>query len=142
MGRALDFILLDQEGQEHTLSQYRGRMVLLYFYPKDQTPGCTVEAEGFRDTFAELALLDVVVLGVSRDTVASHKEFCEMHALPFTLLADTTGSVCEAYGVVEDGVFKRESFLISREGEIIKHYENVKPSEHPAQVLDDVKKLS
>ena len=142
MGLALDFVLPDQEGHQHTLLEYRGRMVLLYFYPKDMTPGCTIEAEGFRDAFAELARLDVVVLGVSLDTVASHKEFCEMHALPFTLLADTTGAVSEAYGVLENGNLKRESFLISREGEIIKHYKNVKPAEHPLQVLEDVKALS
>lgn len=141
MKKAFDFILKDQEGREHTLIEYRGRFILLYFYPKDMTPGCTIEAEGFRDAFAELEDLNVAVLGVSRDNVASHKEFCEKHSLPFALLADTDSKVCTAYGVLEGDSLKRESFLIGRDGEILKHYKNVKPAEHPMEVLRDVKAL-
>lgn len=82
MNTAIDFTLPDQDGKTHTLSSYRGKLVLLYFYPKDMTVGCTIEAEGFRDAFKELSDLGVVVLGVSRDTVESHKMFCEKHGLP------------------------------------------------------------
>ena len=96
---APNFVLKDQDGKTHRLSQYRGRVVLLYFYPKDMTSGCTVEAQGFRDAWNELQKLGVVVLGVSPDSVASHKKFCEKEQLNFPLLADEKKEVVKAYGV-------------------------------------------
>ena len=90
---APDFSLPDQDGKTHTLSQYRGRWVLVYFYPRDDTPGCTKEACGIRDVYEQYTDANIVVLGISKDTVASHKKFAEKYRLPFTLLADNTLSV-------------------------------------------------
>ena len=144
--KAPDFSLPDQEGKTHTLSDYEGRYVLLYFYPKDDTPGCTKEACALRDAFPDFANLDGVVLGISPDTVKSHKKFAEKYGLPFTLLADPEKSVVNAYGVwgkkrfmgrEYEGVF-RASFLIDPSGTIAKAYESVKPEAHAAEVLADL----
>lgn len=148
--KAPSFTLLDQDKKERSLKDYRGRVVLLYFYPKDMTPGCTVEAEGFRDALNDLASLGVEVLGVSADTRGSHKKFAEKHQLNFPLLADTEKEVINAYGVLkEKSMFgkkymgiSRESFLIDKEGVIRKHYEKVTPVSHPAEVIADVKSLN
>ncbi|MCX6787735.1 MAG: thioredoxin-dependent thiol peroxidase [Candidatus Kaiserbacteria bacterium] len=148
--RAPDFTLPDQEGKTHTLSDYQGKWVLLYFYPKDDTPGCTIEACTIRDQFKDFAAIGVVVLGVSTDSVASHKKFASAYELPFTLLADEYKEVVGQYGVFGEKKFmgktymgiSRTSFLINPEGEIAKVYEKVKPKTHAASVIADLKTLA
>ena len=143
------FALLDQNGTEHALASLHGKWVLLYFYPKDDTPGCTKEACAIRDSFPSFDTSKVTVLGVSPDSVKSHKKFAEKYHLPFMLLADENKEVVNAYGVwgkkkfmgrEYDGVF-RTSFLISPDGKIEKVYEGVKPETHAAEVLADLKAL-
>lgn len=143
---APDFTLLDQDGVSHTLSQYRGKPVLIYFYPKDDTPGCTKEACAIRDAEPDFSKTGAVVLGISADSVKSHKKFAEKYSLPFTLLADEDKKVVDAYGVwgrkkfmgrEYDGIF-RTSFLVAPDGIIKKVYTNVKPEQHAAQVLADL----
>ena len=145
--KAPEFTLFDQSEKSHSLSDYHGQFVLLYFYPKDDTPGCTIEACSFRDNLSELQKLGVVVLGVSGDDVKSHEKFVKKFNLNFPLLADTDYVVGKAFGVYgEKSMFgklfmgyKRESFLINGEGEIVKHYEGVKPAEHVAEITADLK---
>ncbi len=144
--RAPDFTLPDQEGKEHTLSEYRGRWVLLYFYPKDDTPGCTKEACMIRDTFPRFEGVHAYVFGVSKDTVASHKKFTEKYHLPFPLLADVDTAVNKLYGVWREKKMMgkvylgtaRTSFLIDPEGVVRKVYEKVKPEIHAEEVLADL----
>jgi peroxiredoxin Q/BCP len=140
---AQDFTLLDENETQRSLSDYLGTPVVLYFYPKDDTPGCTKEACGFRDDYQAYQEAGVVILGVSPDSPKSHLKFKEKHELPFTLLADTDHHVCELYGVwgrkkymgrEYDGVF-RTTFLIDAEGKIVKVFENVKPANHSAEIL-------
>ena len=139
------FALLDQNGQTRQLSDYKGKNVLLYFYPKDNTPGCIKEACAIRDAWAEFKRAGIVVLGVSVDTVASHQKFAAKYKLPFTLLADEDKTVVKAYGVWGKKKFmgreysgaKRISFLIDKQGRVLKIYEEVKPEEHAAEVLAD-----
>jgi len=138
-----DFTLVDQDEKSHTLSQYRGKKVVLYFYPKDMTPGCTVQAEGMRDSMNDLESKGIVVLGVSVDDVKSHKKFVEKHNLNFPLLADTEKVVVQAYGVwKEKSMFgkkymgiQRDTFLIDEEGKLIQHFEKVNPLKHASQIL-------
>ncbi len=141
--QAPDFSLVDDTGVERKLSDYRGQAVVLYFYPKDDTPGCTTEACNFRDDYGASQRAGVTILGVSPDTVKKHVKFKEKYHLPFTLLADPEHAVCEQYGVwglkkfmgrSYDGVF-RTTFLIGPDGKILKVFENVKPAEHSAEVL-------
>jgi peroxiredoxin Q/BCP len=140
---APDFKLNDENGVPHSLSDYRGKPVVLYFYPKDDTPGCTTEACNFRDDYSAYEGSGVTILGISPDTVKSHAKFKTKYHLPFTLLADEDHRVCGLYGVwgrkkmmgrEYDGVF-RTTFLIGPDGRIVKVFENVKPAEHSAQVL-------
>lgn len=142
---APDFELMDQKGVSHTLEQYRGQWVALYFYPKNDTPGCTTEACNFRDNIFAFRARDAVILGVSLDDVQSHQEFAEKYSLPFSLLSDADGTVAETYGVLRDlGIMKmakRQSFLIAPDGTIAKHYEKVDPDTHSAEVLADLQKL-
>lgn len=147
---APDFTLLNQEGNSHTLSDYRGKWVLLYFYPKDDTPGCTIEACTIRDQFKDFTSIGAVVLGISTDSVASHKKFATTYELPFTLLADVNKEVVGAYGVFGEKKFmgktymgtSRTSFLIDPSGNIAKVYEKVKPELHAAEVIVDLKQLA
>lgn len=143
---APDFELPDQNGDMHKLSDERGKWVLLYFYPKDDTPGCTKEACAIRDNFPDFKKVKAAVLGVSVDSVKSHKKFSEKYKLPFTLLADEEKEVVKLYGVwgkkkfmgrEYDGTL-RTSFLIDPEGAIAKIYENVKPATHAGEVLADI----
>lgn len=142
--------LQDQAGKTHTLAQYKGQWVLLYFYPKDDTPGCTKEACTFRDTLPRFKKSKIVVLGVSADSVASHKKFAQKYGLPFTLLADPDKTVIKTYGVWGLKKFmgreymgiKRMSYLIDPKGKIAKIYPKVKPAEHPTEVLADIAALS
>jgi len=143
------FTLLDQFGKSHRLADYLGQWVLVYFYPKDDTPGCTKEACGIRDRFAEFKKLKAVVLGVSADSVESHKKFADKFTLPFPLLADTQKQVVQAYGVWGEKSFmgktylgiSRSSFLIDPQGKIAKIYPKVKPEEHTAEILQDLAQL-
>lgn len=144
--RAPDFTLHDQSGAAHTLSDARGSWVLLYFYPKDDTPGCTVEACTIRDQFPKFKKLGITVFGVSVDSEKSHAKFVTKYELPFTLLADVDKKVVRAYGVWGKKKFMgreylgtmRTSFLIDPDGRIAKIYENVKPEKHADEVLLDV----
>lgn len=137
------FSLLDQEGKLHTLEAYQGSKVLLYFYPKDDTPGCTTEACNFRDNYQALKDTGLVILGVSKDSIKSHEKFAKKYELPFPLLSDSDGSVCEAYGVWRKKKFmgreyigiERMSFLIDEKGVIEKIYEKVNPKIHVNEVL-------
>jgi peroxiredoxin Q/BCP len=142
---APDFRLQDQKGDWHELSQYRGQWVALYFYPKDDTPGCTTEACNFRDNIFAFRERDAVILGVSLDDVDSHKEFAEKYSLPFSLLSDAEGDVAERYGVVRNlGVMKlakRQTFLIGPDGTVAKHYEDVDPDTHSKEILADLESL-
>ena len=142
---APEFELSDQNGQLHSLEDYRDQWVVLYFYPKDETPGCTTEACKFRDNIFAFKDLNAQILGVSLDDVESHKAFAENHGLPFPLLADVNGTASSAYGVKTRKfgmtVAKRQTFLIAPDGTIAIHYEEVDPSEHSKQVLADLKEL-
>lgn len=143
---APEFELSDQNGQLHSLEDYRDRWVVLYFYPKDETPGCTTEACEFRDNIFAYRERNAVILGVSLDDAESHKAFAENHGLPFTLLADTEGTAAEAYGVktrmLGMTVAKRQTFIIDPDGKIAKHYEKVKPDSHSEEVLADLDSLT
>ncbi|WP_322791529.1 thioredoxin-dependent thiol peroxidase [Bellilinea sp.] len=140
---APDFELLDETGTPRRLSDYRGRPVVLYFYPKDDTPGCTKEACSFRDDYSVYEEAGVVILGVSPDSPKSHAKFKEKYNLPFTLLADEEHRVCELYGAwgrkkfmgrEYDGVL-RTTFLISADGTILRVFPDVKPEGHSKEVL-------
>jgi peroxiredoxin Q/BCP len=144
---APDFTLPDENGVTRKLSDYRGKPVVLYFYPKDDTPGCTTEACNFRDDYSQYTQAGVVILGVSPDSPKNHTKFKEKYHLPFTLLADEGHKVCELYGVwgrkkmmgrEYDGVF-RTTFLIDRQGKLVKVFEAVKPAEHSKEVLEALK---
>ena len=143
---APEFELADQNGQLHSLEDYRDRWVVLYFYPKDETPGCTTEACEFRDNIFAFRERNAVILGVSLDDVESHKAFAENYSLPFTLLADTEGTAAEAYGVktrmLGMTVAKRQTFIIDPTGRVVKHYSQVKPATHSAEVLADLDRLA
>jgi thioredoxin-dependent peroxiredoxin len=147
--QAPEFSLPDETNTSRRLSDFRGRPVVLYFYPNDDTPGCTTEACGFRDDYSAYIKADLVVLGVSPNSPQSHAKFKEKYSLPFPLLADEGHKVCEEYGVwgpkksygrEYEGVF-RTTFLIDSNGRIAKVFENVKPSEHSAEVLEAAKNL-
>lgn len=141
---APDFTLQDETGTERTLSDYRGKPVVLYFYPKDDTPGCTKEACSFRDDYSAYLDADVTILGVSPDSPKKHAKFKEKYGLPFTLLADTEHQICELYGVWGLKKFRgreyygvlRTTFLLDAAGEIVKVFEKVKPAEHSGEVLE------
>jgi len=140
------FKLQDQDGKWHSLSDYKGKWVAIYFYPKDDTPGCTTQACSFRDNIFAYNKEGAVILGVSVDDVASHKKFAEKHGLPFALLADADKSVAKSYGVLKTymGVMemaRRDTFLVDPQGRIAKHYESVDPEGHSAVVLEDIKAL-
>ncbi|MEW6252288.1 MAG: thioredoxin-dependent thiol peroxidase [Planctomycetota bacterium] len=143
------FALPDETGHTHRLSDYRGRAVVLYFYPKDDTPGCTIEACNFRDQLSAFTDVDAVVLGVSPDTVESHHRFSSKHGLNFTLLADADHHVAEQYGVWVQkqrptgpamGI-ARTTFVIDRDGRIAHVFRNVKPEQHEAEVLQVLQSL-
>ncbi len=142
---APEFELPDQVGQLHSLEDYRDSWVVLYFYPKDETPGCTTEACEFRDNIFAFQKINAHVLGVSFDDVESHRKFAEHYDLPFPLLADSDGKAADAYGVRTRmfgmTVAKRETFLIDPAGKIAKHYDSVKPDAHAAEVLADLEAL-
>ena len=139
------FRLQDQDGKWHSLADYRGKWVALYFYPKDDTPGCTTQACSFRDNIFAFNKEGAVILGISVDDVASHKKFAEKHGLPFTLLADADKAVTRQYGVLKNygvmEVARRDTFLIDPQGRVAKHYESVDPEQNSKIVLEDIKAL-
>jgi thioredoxin-dependent peroxiredoxin len=135
---APDFTVKDTNGNTVTLSEFKGKTVVLYFYPKDDTPGCTKEAQGFRDAYPEYEGKDMVVLGVSMDDEASHKAFTEKYGLPFQLLADTDGAITKAYDVEGSGYSKRVTFIIDGEGTISKVFDSVNTATHAQDILAEV----
>jgi thioredoxin-dependent peroxiredoxin len=146
---APDFDLLDDSGIPRHLLDYRGQAVILYFYPADDTPGCTKEACNFRDDYSEYQKSGVTILGVSPDSVKSHVKFKEKYQLPFPLLSDEGHKICDAYGVwgpkklmgrEYEGVL-RTTFLIDKQGSIAHVFENVRPSEHSVEVLKELSSL-
>ena len=147
--KAPAFTLPDQAGTEHSLKDYAGSWVLLYFYPKDDTPGCTKEACSFRDNLPKFKKVDAKIFGISVDSVKKHAKFAEKYELPFTLLADEEKTMVTDYAVWGKKKFMgreymgtmRQSFLIDPKGKIAKIYETVKPEEHAAEVLLDLKAL-
>lgn len=133
---------VDQQGQTHTLTETRGAFTLVYFYPKDQTPGCTKQACAFRNVWKKFEAAGVKLFGVSNGSVSSHKKFADKHALPFPLIADENRKWGNAFGVKSIlGMYKRVSFLIDKKGKIVKVYEDVDPGLHATEVLADVKAL-
>lgn len=145
--KAPDFSLPDQNGEMHNLSDFAGKKVILYFYPKDNTPGCTKQACGFSELYPQFLEKDAVVLGVSKDSVASHKKFEEKHNLAFTLLSDTELSAIKAYDVWKEkknygkvymGVV-RTTYLIDENGVIEKAFSNVRAAENPGKMLEELK---
>lgn len=140
---APEFFLPDENERIHNLSDYRGKTILLYFYPKDDTPGCTTEACNFRDDYSAYLEAGVVILGVSPDSPADHTKFKAKYELPFTLLADTDHQVCELYGVwgpkkymgrEYEGVY-RTTFIIAPDGRVQEVFKDVKPAQHSAEIL-------
>ncbi len=144
--KAPSFELKDQNGTVHTLEQYRGKKVILYFYPKDNTSGCTKEACSFADRYPQITEKGAVVLGVSKDSSATHKKFEEKNNLPFTLLSDPEAEVIRAYDVwVDKNMYgrtykgiERSTYLIDENGIIVKAYQKVKPANHTDDVLKDL----
>ncbi|VVA43840.1 Peroxiredoxin Bcp [Candidatus Roizmanbacteria bacterium] len=143
--KAFDFSLPDQNGEFHKLSDYHGQFVVLYFYPKDDTPGCTVEACSFRDNQEKFSKNGIVILGVSKDTVVSHKKFAQKHNLRFTIFSDVEKKVIKEYkawgvkkflGRTYDGIL-RKTYLIDRDGNIVKVYDKVNPLTHAEEILKD-----
>ncbi len=147
--KAIPFSLLDQDSDIHTLKHYAGKWMLLYFYPKDDTPGCTKEACMIADVYKDFKRMKVSVIGVSKDTPKSHKKFAEKYSLPFTLLSDPTMEMMDKYGAfVEKQMYgktvrgtNRISYLINPEGKIAQAYPNVDPANHALELLKDIKAL-
>ena len=148
--KAPDFSLPDQNGKTHQLSDYKGRWVVLYFYPKDMTPGCTTEACNFRDEFPAFQKHDAEIFGISKDSALRHEKFADKYNLPFILLSDEKGDVCEQYDVWRTkklygrsflGII-RTTYLINPSGMIAKVYLKVKVKDHAAEVLRDLESLS
>jgi peroxiredoxin Q/BCP len=146
---APNFTLPDQSGAKHSLSDFRGQWVILYFYPKDLTPGCTTEACNFRDDFPNFQKLNTTILGISKDSVKRHASFADKYKLPFLLLSDESAEVCEKYDVWKKksmygktflGIM-RSTYLINPEGVISRVYPKVKVKEHAAEILEDLKEL-
>jgi len=144
--KAPDFSLPDHNGTIHSLSDYRGKKVILYFYPADMSPGCTNQACSFRDMYPQIQEKGAVVLGVNADSVESHKKFMEEHGLPFMLLSDPEKTVLQAYDVwKERSMFgkpvmgiERSTYLIDKEGTIIKAFGKVKPKDNAKQMLKEL----
>lgn len=144
---APEFKLQDQTGKWHSLKDYRGKWVVMYFYPKDNTPGCTTQACEFRDNIFAYREIGAVILGVSVDDVASHKKFSDDHSLPFPILADSEKKTATAYGTLTKylgitELARRDTFIIDPQGRVAKHYVKVDPKGHSELVLTDLKQLA
>lgn len=148
--QAPDFHLANQNKKYYSLSDFKGKKIVLYFYPKDMTPGCTTETLGFQDLKSQFEQENTVVIGISKDSSERHQKFCEKHNLNIILLADTEVTTIKDYKVwKEKSMFgkkymgiSRESFLVNEKGLIIKHWQKVKPNTHPQEVLEYIKKLT
>lgn len=147
---APDFKLMGSDGKEHSLSDYKGKNIVLYFYPKDNTAGCTTEACDFRDNIQNFHDLNAIILGVSRDSLASHDKFITKLSLPFVLLSDLDETVCKLYDVIKEknmygkkymGV-ERSTFLINKEGILIEEFRKVRVKGHIEKVLDKLKEIN
>ncbi len=142
---APNFDLPDQNGNFHTLKEYQGKWLVLYFYPKDDTPGCTTEAKNFTNDYKVIENLGAVVVGASLDDIESHKKFATKYSIPYTLLADKDEVMATAYDVVKNiplmHYAKRQTFIINPQGIVAKFYEDVTASEHSQQVINDLKDL-
>lgn len=144
---APEFKLQDQTGKWHSLKDYRGKWVVMYFYPKDNTPGCTTQACEFRDNIFAYREIGAVILGVSVDDVASHKKFSDEYNLPFPILADSEKKTATAYGTLTrylgiTELARRDTFIIDPQGRVAKHYVKVDPKGHSELVLTDLKQLA
>ena len=144
-----NFSLADQNGQVHNINDYRGRWVIIYFYPKDLTPGCTTEACNFQDALPDFTSIDAVIFGISKDSVDKHKKFADKYNLHFNLLSDENSDVCEQFGVWQKksmygkeymGIV-RSTFIVNPDGKIVKVYPKVKVNEHHTEILNDLKEL-
>ena len=138
---ALTIEVLDQFGQARRLADSNGWNRVVYFYPRDETPGCTVEGKEFRELNDQFLGLDCQVIGVSTDSVESHRAFAEKHALPFTLLADTDGSLSRAFGVLNGRMAERATFVLDRDGRVARSFFDVSPRGHAQQILNFVRTL-
>jgi len=140
------FQLQDQYGETHGLEDFRGKWLVVFFYPRADTPGCTTEACNFRDNIYAIRGAGAEVVGISVDAVDDQRKFSDKYKLPFTLLSDHDGAICDAYGVLRSlgatGIARRESFLIGPDGVIVRHYDRVDPETHTQQVITDLKQLS
>lgn len=144
--KAPEFSLKDQHGQVHSLRDYRGKWMVIFFYPKDNTPGCTKEACSFRDSFETLTAAHTVVLGISKDSIESHQKFAQKHNLPFPLLSDHDHQVAKAFGAWAEKKFmgktymgtQRNTYLINPKGEIVKSYIQVNPLTHVKQLIEAI----
>lgn len=147
--KAPDFTLLDQNSESHSLTDYQGKWLVLYFYPKDDTPGCTTEACSFRDERDIIAEHGAEIVGISKDSVASHKKFAEKYNLNFTLLSDEDHKIIEAYGAwAPKKMFGREyigtqrrTFIVDPNGDIVREYPDVTPKEHAREIIHDLETL-
>ncbi|MEK7522651.1 MAG: peroxiredoxin [Patescibacteria group bacterium] len=138
--KAFDFSLPDQNGEVHKLSDYHGQFVVLYFYPKDDTPGCTVEACSFRDNQEKFKEKGIVILGVSKDTVLSHKKFAQKYNLRFTIFSDVEKKVIKKYKAWGLSTL-RKTYLIDKKGSILKIYDKVNPLTHAEEIFKDINTL-
>lgn len=143
---APDFSLPNENGENVSLKDFRGKWVVVYFYPKDDTPGCTTEACSLRDSRDDLAEMGTEVIGISKDTVSSHDKFKAKYQLNFTILSDTSGKTIEAYGAWGPKMFgklgiQRKTFIVNPSGEVVKVYGRVTPAGHGEQIIKDLKQL-
>ena len=138
---ALQIELRDQRGELRRLVDFRGKNIVLYFYPMDDTPGCTVEGKEFRDQFEQFEALDAVIVGVSTDSVERHRAFAEKHAFPFILLADTEGALASAFGVFRDGLAARSTFVLDHNLHVRRTFHEVTPRGHAQNVLNFLRTL-
>jgi thioredoxin-dependent peroxiredoxin len=138
---ALQIQLRDQRGELRRLADLRGKNLVVYFYPMDDTPGCTVEGKEFRDLFEQFEALDTVIVGVSTDSVERHRAFAEKHAFPFILLADTDGALARAFGVFSDGLAARSTFVLDHNLHVRRTFHEVTPRGHAQNVLNFLRTL-
>jgi len=138
---ALQIELRDQRGELRRLADFRGKNIVVYFYPMDDTPGCTVEGKEFRDRFEQFEALDTVIVGVSTDSVERHRAFAEKHAFPFILLADTEGALASAFGVFRDGLAARSTFVLDQNLHVRRTFHEVTPRGHAQNVLNFLRTL-
>ncbi len=139
LAAAAELRVPDQSGMPRRLADFSGRLAVVYFYPKDDTPGCTVEGKEFRDLYDQFEALDCAVIGVSTDSVESHRAFAAKHALPFTLLADSSGELAQAFGVLNGKLANRVTFVLGGDGRVIRTFSDVAPRGHAQQVLGFVR---